>query len=111
MQETNPWLKVRLKPYMMTSVTLLNRLDCCAERLRNVQVRAGLTDSLTNNIVGTFKGPGTLSGRHIIQFASSVLVEYMTFQIIGEQEVLHINGIRLNEVDAMGMLRVFTYLL
>ena len=40
------------------SVTVRNRMRCCGGRLRNLEVRAGTKSDNTNDLVGTFAGPG-----------------------------------------------------
>ncbi|XP_055020141.1 uncharacterized protein LOC129411886 [Boleophthalmus pectinirostris] len=45
---TNPWWRVDLKdPYFVTSITITNRGDCCAQRLDGAEIRVG--NSLDNN--------------------------------------------------------------
>ncbi|KAK1880587.1 Fucolectin-4 [Dissostichus eleginoides] len=46
--ESNPWWRVDLlEPYIVTSVIISNRGDCCSERLKGAQVHIG--NSLDNN--------------------------------------------------------------
>ena len=81
-----------------------HRKDCCAGRLNNVEVRAGLSPGLNNKLVGTFKGPGTLGGEHVVQFDSNMVVSYITIQIVDPttKNTLQVNGIKLNELPALG---------
>ena len=96
--EDNPWLKLQLnRATMITSVTVRNRKDCCPERLRNLEVRAGMRNDLTNPIVGTFKGPGEEGKRYVIRSRLAILAEFITFQLNMEKAILTINGIKLNE--------------
>ncbi|XP_044065515.1 fucolectin-like isoform X2 [Siniperca chuatsi] len=47
-EQTNPWWRVDLlESYIVTSVTITNRADCCAERLNGVQIHIG--NSLQDN--------------------------------------------------------------
>uniref|UniRef100_A0A3Q1F549 Fucolectin tachylectin-4 pentraxin-1 domain-containing protein n=1 Tax=Acanthochromis polyacanthus TaxID=80966 RepID=A0A3Q1F549_9TELE len=47
-EETNPWWRVDLlEPYIITSITVTNRGDCCSERLNGLTIHIG--NSLTNN--------------------------------------------------------------
>ncbi|KAG7469118.1 hypothetical protein MATL_G00125460 [Megalops atlanticus] len=47
-EEDHPWWRVDLlKRYRITSVTITNRKDCCADRIEGAEIRIG--DSLTNN--------------------------------------------------------------
>ena len=96
-EEEKPWLQIRLnQPTEISSVTVINRKDCCGERLRNLEVRAGMNPGLNNQVVGEFKGPGSTGGVHVIRFEGPVVAQYLTFQLIGKQN-LQINGIRLNQ--------------
>ncbi|KAG7469119.1 hypothetical protein MATL_G00125480 [Megalops atlanticus] len=46
--QNNPWWRVDLlRRYRITSVSITNRKDCCAERINGAQIRIG--DSLDNN--------------------------------------------------------------
>ena len=46
--ETNPWWRVDLlESYRVTTVTITNREDCCAERINGAEIRIG--NSLENN--------------------------------------------------------------
>ncbi|XP_038059850.1 uncharacterized protein LOC119730865 isoform X5 [Patiria miniata] len=46
----NPWWRVDLEEEQcVTKVTILNRGDCCSERLFHAQVRAGLSGTVTQN--------------------------------------------------------------
>ncbi|XP_038061373.1 uncharacterized protein LOC119732074 [Patiria miniata] len=46
----NPWWKVDLEEEQcVTKVTILNRGDCCSERLQGAQVRAGMSGTVTQN--------------------------------------------------------------
>ncbi|XP_062401400.1 uncharacterized protein LOC134092516 isoform X2 [Sardina pilchardus] len=47
-QENNPWFRVDLlSRFDITRVTITNRRDCCADRIRGAEIRIG--DSLENN--------------------------------------------------------------
>uniref|UniRef100_A0A672Z4A5 Fucolectin tachylectin-4 pentraxin-1 domain-containing protein n=1 Tax=Sphaeramia orbicularis TaxID=375764 RepID=A0A672Z4A5_9TELE len=80
-EQTNPWWRVDLlDSYIITSIKITNRGDCCPERLNGVQIHVGnsLEDNgLRNPIVGTIAAiaagsTDTLSftdhveGRHVI---------------------------------------------
>ena len=99
--EDNPWLRIQLnRPTTITSVTISNRKDCCGERLQNLEVRAGMKNDLTNDVMGSFKGPGTTGGVHVVRFTKPILAEFMTFQLVKKSATLQINGIRLNQQPA-----------
>ena len=101
--EDNPWLRIKLnRKETITSVTIRNRIDCCGERLENLEIRAGTKNDLTNEIVGRFKGPGVTGQKHVVQFTKSVVADFLMFQLKGTNVVLQINGIYLNEQPALG---------
>ncbi|XP_052691956.1 uncharacterized protein LOC128169993 [Crassostrea angulata] len=91
--DTNPWWLVDLQAvYFITSVRIFNRgmdkwgLDV-SDRLRNVTVTEGLTESDVNTPCGFFAGPGTLSQLVVIDCPTlpqgrfvkiSMITEYLT---------------------------------
>ena len=98
LDEDNPWLRIKLnRKETITSVTIRNRIDCCGERLANLEIRAGTKNDLTNEVVGTFAGPGVTGQKHTIQFTKWVFADVLTFQLKKENVALQINGIYLNE--------------
>ena len=94
--EHNPWLLIQIPLSRLYSVTIINRKDCCGERLVNLEVRAGVSPGLTNEVVGRFAGPGFTGGVHLIKFDRVVMVQYLSFQIMGNGN-LQVNGIRVNQ--------------
>ena len=86
----------------ITSVTIRNRLDCCGERLENLEIRAGTTNDNANEILGRFKGPSATFAKHVIQFIKSVVADILTFQLKKNDATLQINGIYLNEMPVLG---------
>ena len=106
--EDNPWLRIQLnRKEKITSVTIRNRLDEGGERLENLEVRAGTKNDNTNEIVGTFAGPGFTGGRHVVQFTKPVVADFLTFQLKKKNAILQINGIFLNERPVLGKNIVF----
>ena len=98
LEEDNPWLRIRLnRKETITSVTIRNRIDCCGERLENLEIRAGTKDDLTNEVVGTFAGPGATGQKHTVQFTKWVYADVLTFQLKKDNIALQINGIYFNE--------------
>ena len=98
MDENNPWLRIKLnRKATITSVTIRNRIDCCGERLENLEIRAGTKNDLTNEVVGTFAGPGATGQKHTVQFTKWVFADVLTFQLKKLNAPLQINGIYLNE--------------
>ena len=101
--ENYPWFEVELSHLTkISSVTIYNRPDCCGERFKNVQVRAGRVNGVTskNQMIGLFQGPGKTGHELVIQFKATVNAEYMSFQIIGRKAFMQINGIKINKVNA-----------
>ena len=50
----------------------------------------------TNEVVGTYKGPGVTGEEFVIQLTKEVVAEYLTFQLKMKTH-LQIQGIKLNE--------------
>ena len=101
-QEDNPWLRIQLtRCTRITSITIGNKLNCCGERLADIEIRAGLKNDLTNPVVALFQGPGETGEKYVIRLEKPVgNAEYLTFQRKKENSYLQINGIKLNERDA-----------
>ena len=118
--EMNPWLEVKFPcPVLISSMTVVNRMNQCRERLRNVEIRAGMSpvpEGFTahergndaykklevNSWCGYFAGPGdkfTPEG-HIIMFDQPTLAQYITLQIL-EAGYLQINGLKINGGDLL----------
>ncbi|XP_034094030.1 uncharacterized protein LOC117560974 [Gymnodraco acuticeps] len=97
-EENNPWWRVDLlEPYVVTSVTISNRLDCCSERLVGAQIHIG--NSLDNNgasnpVVGTIS---TIEALYTLTFTHRVEGRYVTVHIPGEGKSL-----ALCEVEVYG---------
>ena len=93
--EANPWLMIQLNnSTVISSVIIINRMDCCGERLQNLELRGGFLNDLTNPVIGLFKGPGETHGAHRIPQPKPVEVLFLSFQL-KTREYLQINGIRL----------------
>lgn len=118
--EMHPWLEVRFpSPVLVSSLTIINRINGCWERLRNLEVRAGMSpvpEGFTaneggnygakqlevNSRCGYFAGPPAefVYEGHEIVFDQPTLAQYITFQIL-EQGFLQINGIKINNGDLL----------
>ncbi|KAJ7361902.1 hypothetical protein OS493_014548 [Desmophyllum pertusum] len=116
----HPWLEVKLpSPVVISSVTIVNRQNSCRERLRNVEIRAGMEpvpEGFTlqerghngskklevNSRCGFFAGPADrfIMEGHVITFDQPTLAQYITLQIL-EVEYLQINGIKINGGDLL----------
>ncbi|XP_034089821.1 fucolectin-5-like [Gymnodraco acuticeps] len=96
--ESNPWWRVDLlEPYVVTSVIISNRLDCCSERLDGAQIHIG--NSLDNNgtsnpVVGTIS---TIEALYTLTFTDRVEGRYVTVHIPGDGKFL-----TLCEVEVYG---------
>ncbi|XP_030604705.1 fucolectin-5-like [Archocentrus centrarchus] len=99
-EETNPWWRVDLlESYIVTSVIVTNRGDCCAERLNGLQIHIG--NSLNNNGLDNPKvahlsqvGAGQ---SYTVTFTSRVEGRYVTLTLLGSQKIL-----TLCEVEVYG---------
>ncbi|XP_033958271.1 fucolectin-2-like [Pseudochaenichthys georgianus] len=97
-KESNPWWRVDLlEPYVVTSVIISNRGDCCSERLLGAHIYIG--NSLHNNgaanpVVGTIS---TIEALYTLTFTDRAEGRYVTVHIPGEGNVL-----ALCEVEVYG---------
>ncbi|KAK9514331.1 hypothetical protein VZT92_027806 [Zoarces viviparus] len=98
-QETNPWWRVDLlESYIVTSVTITNRGDCCKNRLNGAKIHIG--NSLENNgaanpLAGKLR---TDPGKSVtLTFTERVQGRYVTVVVPGSQKIL-----TLCEVEVFG---------
>ncbi|XP_073342159.1 uncharacterized protein [Pagrus major] len=99
-EQTNPWWRVDLlEAYIITSITITNRGDCCAERLNGAEIHIGnsLQDhGITNPVVAAI--PRIPAGRSLkITLTSHVEGRYVIVSIPGSGKVL-----TLCEVEVYG---------
>ena len=100
--EHNPWLDIQLtEPTYVTSLSIINRKDCCGGRLKNIEIRAGISPNISNEFIGRITGPGVTGDVHVLQFRTTLFVQYIKFQQIGGPGWLAINGVRLNRQPAL----------
>ena len=85
-------------------VEIVTRWGCCAERVENIEIRAGMDPvpngfkgKLTvNTKVATFVGPADANLKtYRVDFDESVLAKYVTLQRIRTRVTLEINEIRM----------------
>ena len=57
-----------------------------------------MKDSLKNEVVGWFGGPGETGRWHLVSFSKWVVAQYVSFQIT-TFGTLQINGLRFNEAS------------
>ncbi|KAK1895282.1 hypothetical protein KUDE01_020733, partial [Dissostichus eleginoides] len=97
-EESNPWWRVDLlEPYIVTSVIISNRADCCPEKLVGAQVHIGNSldnNGLTNPVVGTIT---TAEALYTMTFTDRVEGRYVTVRIPGDGKWL-----TLCEVEVYG---------
>ncbi|KAI4811418.1 hypothetical protein KUCAC02_014327 [Chaenocephalus aceratus] len=96
--ESDPWWRVDLlEPYVVTSVIISNRGDCCPERLLGGHIHIGnsLDDNgASNPVVGTIS---SIEALYTLTFTDRVEGRYVTVHIPGEGKVL-----ALCEVEVYG---------
>ncbi|XP_033958266.1 fucolectin-1-like [Pseudochaenichthys georgianus] len=95
---SNPWWRVDLlEPYVVTSIIISNRGDCCPERLVGAQIHIGnsLDDNgLSNPVVGTIS---TTEALYTLTFTDRAEGRYVTVHIPGYGKYL-----TLCEVEVYG---------
>ena len=107
--ETYPWhMRMFDQPMRLVGVKIYNRKDCCGNRLKSVEVRAGkqIIDAnfngkiKANTLCGTFDGPGVDRGVYTVTCLHPIEANIVTLQIVesGHQileldEVEYIQGI------------------
>ena len=95
-KETNPWVRFQMnRDTAITSITVVNRKNCCGERLMNLEIRAGMENNMNNQVVGYFHGPGETNKEYTIRLSKEVKARYISI-LMKTAEYLQINGIKLN---------------
>ncbi|XP_034001623.1 fucolectin-7-like [Trematomus bernacchii] len=96
--ESNPWWRVDLlEPYIVTSVIIANRGDCCFENLLGAQVHIGnslVDNGAINPVVGVIS---TVEALATLTFIQSVEGRYVTVRSPGDGKYLS-----LCEVEVYG---------
>ncbi|XP_039886605.1 uncharacterized protein LOC120732823 [Simochromis diagramma] len=99
-EQTNPWWKVDLlQSYVITSITVTNRGDCCHERLNGLEIHIGnslVNDGLDNPMVGRISRI-RLGKSFDLTFTNRVEGRYVTLTVTGSQRIL-----TLCEVEVYG---------
>merc|ERR1719312_2314553 len=99
--ESDPWLELSMPEGYISGVEIVTRYGCCAKRVRDIEVRAGVDrvpngfkGRLTiNSKVATFVGPADANLKtYRINFDRSVRAKYVTLQRIG------VGTLEINEV-------------
>ncbi|XP_063342611.2 uncharacterized protein LOC134636526 [Pelmatolapia mariae] len=99
-EQTNPWWKVDLlQSYVITSITVTNRGDCCHERLNGLEIHTGnslVNDGLDNPMVGRISRI-RLGKSFDLTFTNRVEGQYVTLTLPGSRRIL-----TLCEVEVYG---------
>ncbi|XP_035658319.1 uncharacterized protein LOC118403649 [Branchiostoma floridae] len=99
-QEYQPWWKVDLGSiYTVQRVIVVNRADCCGERLQNFAVRVGLSDTgLENDQCGeTYTDTPTDGQAIVVDCYPPMLGRYVSIQLVERTDAL-----TLCEVEVYG---------
>ena len=104
-----PWMQIKLPTTVnLTSVTVINRLDCCGEVARMLEVRAGL-DQVPLEVDGKILAVNGVCGRvagggvdDVIQCDKPILAQYLTVQMLHKGSLV-VNEIQVNSGRLMVM--------
>ena len=98
----------------ISGVEIVTRYGCCEERVRDIEVRAGMDPVPTgfkgrltiNTKVAAFVGPADANLKtYYINFDRSVLAKYVTLQRIGGSVTLEINEVTM--IQGMELVIIF----
>ena len=104
--EDFPWYQYQLpEKRNISGLYLVNREDCCGERLHSVEIRAGFEPATETNkgvplsdintLCGVFEGPGVTGEQYKVMCENGPIEAlYITIQIMGK-EYLQISEIEL----------------
>ncbi|XP_029361247.1 uncharacterized protein LOC115045607 [Echeneis naucrates] len=98
--QTNPWWRVDLlDSYIITSIIVTNRGDCCAENINGAQIHVGnsLQDNGAANPVAGVISDIPAGSSHTLVFVSRVEGRYVTVRLPGTERTL-----ALCEVEVYG---------
>ena len=85
-----PWVQLELQNEgIVHRVKITNRVDCCGERLHDLEVRVGNSEVTeqnqqglsSNTLCGRFDGPGTKGEVVLIDCSEPIPGKYITLQI------------------------------
>ena len=111
-KETAPWLAVDYGIKVKVSrVILINRVDCCGDRTRNVTIQVSSTPPVSGSemftggqLLGTFEGPATIGQRIEFTGGTELTGRYVVVQM---DHTARANFLSLQEVTAWGEGRIF----
>eukprot|EP00058_Branchiostoma_floridae_P012596 XP_002598084.1 hypothetical protein BRAFLDRAFT_85699 [Branchiostoma floridae] len=106
-QVYQPWWKVDLgagDPYTVNRVSVLNRGDCCGDRLRNFQVRVGPNENFAqNDQCGETYTARPANGATIVVYCDQPMSgRYVSIQVMGRSEYLQICDVEVFAETADG---------
>ena len=103
--EDYPWIQLELEmcDQELSGITIVARSDCCADRLKNIEVRAGMRsvpDGFkgrwgVNTQAAVFAGPATEGQFYRINFGRKIQAKYITIQSLDKGVSLEINEVML----------------
>ncbi|XP_078579504.1 fucolectin-5-like [Branchiostoma floridae x Branchiostoma japonicum] len=91
MNEYQPWWKVDLSStYAIKRISILNRGDCCGERLKNFMVRVGPNEDFAqNDQCGEMYTETPKDGQTIVVYCSPPIPgRYVSIQLMGRRDEL-----------------------
>ena len=106
--EDYPWLQWHLpRQVKMIGITLTNRINCCGDHFRDVEIRAGKHPTKSgfkgqiklNELCGKFAGPGETGQEHTIVCDNTISADYVTIQILDDNAILAINEMRIETIS------------
>jgi hypothetical protein len=105
-QENYPWLELKLwEPTEVSDVTIINRKDCCGERLKDAVIRTGMSKVpdgtknqllTTNEVCGTYAGPAATGETVKIVCTQPKKAKYITIQLKKNNAILQVKGVGIN---------------
>ena len=105
-----PWVQLELQPgFTVHRVIIKNRISCCGNRLRDLEVRVGNVEVTkqnqqglsSNSLCNTWNGPGQNGEIVDIECSQAITGKYITIQIKTKRGVRAMN---IGEVEALGTL-------
>ena len=100
----------------MTGLVIVNRADKFGWRLRNIEIRAGLSPVpsgfkgllTVNEKVGLFPGPGQKGKTYNINFAAATSALYVTLQITDKASILNLNEVTVVAEGKKSQSRIYS---
>ena len=103
LEEKAPWLALHFPSSVKVKrVEIKNRVDCCGDRMRNVEVR--VTDSLPTTgdamftggeLLGTFTGPASDGQLVEVEGETAIMGQFVLVQMDNGRDVLNLAEVRV----------------